>query len=100
MSAHRGLISLDHRVRLPDPPFEIERQSDGEKQSHVFSFLPSLCLAISTGLLVQWEDAWLATRKSGFDSPVVHLNTIGVMVQRNDSSMACWQSGFDSRRLH
>ena len=24
------------------------------------------------GLLVQREDAWLATRKSGFDSPAVH----------------------------
>ena len=38
------------------------------------NFLLSLArrLLTSTGLLVQWEDAWLATRKSGFDSPVVH----------------------------
>ena len=26
----------------------------------------------SNGLLVQREDVWLATRKSGFDSPAVH----------------------------
>ncbi len=27
---------------------------------------------VRNGLLVQWEDAWLATRRPGFDSPAVH----------------------------
>jgi len=27
------------------------------------------------GLFVQWEDAWFATRKSGFESPTVHSAT-------------------------
>jgi hypothetical protein len=28
------------------------------------------------GLLVKREDAWLATRKSGFDSPAVHSSAL------------------------
>ncbi len=40
------------------------------------------------GLLVQWEDASFATRKSGFDSPPGPLNENGLMVQREDIRLA------------
>lgn len=44
----------------------------------------------TNGRLVKWEDAWLATRKSGFDSPAGPLTQHGLMVQRQDTAMA-WQ---------
>ena len=50
------------------------------------------------GRLVQREDAWLATRRSGFDSPAGPLN--GLMVQRDDTALAWRKSEFDSRWVH
>ena len=37
------------------------------------------------GLLVQREDAWFATRKSGFDSPAVHSAIEPGMAQHDTS---------------
>jgi hypothetical protein len=51
------------------------------------------------GLLVERDDVWLATRKSGFNSPAVHSKH-GLMVQRDDTRLAVWRSGFDSRWVH
>jgi hypothetical protein len=49
-AAHR-LGKAEDRVQFPDGPLAAGQH----------------------GLLVQREDAWLATRKSGFNSPAVHL---------------------------
>ena len=48
------------------------------------------------------NDAWLAPRRSGFDSPAGPLSSVettndGLMVQRDDTSLAWRRSGFDSR---
>ena len=51
------------------------------------------------GLLVEEEDAAVARRKSGCDSPAVHW-FLGPVVQREDASLACWKCGFDSRLVH
>ena len=55
---------------------------------------------IEHGRLVQREDAWPATRRSGFDSPAGPLNAIGLMVQRDDTALAWRKSEFDSRWVH
>jgi hypothetical protein len=49
------------------------------------------------GRLVQREDAWPATRRSGFDSPAGPMNANGLMVQRDDTALAWRKSEFDSR---
>jgi hypothetical protein len=43
------------------------------------------------GRLVQRDDTWPATRKSGFDSPAVHSMAVALMVRRNDTSLAGWR---------
>ena len=53
---------------------------------------------IEHGRLVQREDASLAPRRSGFDSPAGPLN--GLMVQRDDTALAWRKSEFDSRWVH
>ena len=57
----------------------------------------------SNGLLVQRDDAGIARRRSGFDSPAVHsaVSAIdGPMVQWDDVALAWRRSGFDSRWVH
>jgi hypothetical protein len=49
VSVARRLGKAEDRVQFPDGP-----------------------LRKTNGLLVQRDDVWLATRKSGFDSPAVH----------------------------
>ena len=58
--------------------------------------IPTVSTAI--GLLVQGEDAGIAGRKLGFDSPGVHYR--GPIVQREDASLADWKFGFKSRWVH
>lgn len=42
-----------------------------------------------TGLLVQWEDAGLAHRKSGFDSPAVHC----LEGSSSNGKIPAWRAG-------
>ena len=55
------------------------------------------------GLLVKRDDAGIARRRSGFDSPAVHSAESvieGPMVQGDDVALAWRRSGFDSRWVH
>ena len=57
----------------------------------------------SIGLLVQRDDAGIARRRSGFDSPAVHsVEAVidGPMVQGDDVALAWRRSGFDSPAVH
>ncbi len=75
------------------------------------------------GLLVQRKDIWVATRRSGFNSPAVHWpltpstrgsgvchgvrrgrrvrsDKCGPMVERQDAALAWRRIGFNSRWVH
>ena len=77
--AARLLGKEEDRVQFPDGP---------STKHGTWAYAERRAKGNEFGLLVQREDAWLATRKSGFDSPAGPLNSCGLMVQREDIRLA------------
>src|SRR5262249_34202041 len=67
----------------------------GEEGTEFGSREDLCCRGSRDGRLVQWEDAWLATRRSGFDSPAGPLSVEGSWMVAGDrcAGPPC-QSGF------
>src|ERR1700733_8440910 len=72
-------IRLTAKVQSPGSKIQGQRTKDsGSRVRFVFPTLDLGLWTLQPGLLVKGEDAWLATRKSGFDSPAVHLSAFAL----------------------